>query len=94
MTQWRTLRNNCGRLYRTNLGDFWQISTTVQDPSVPNMPLETPAAPGGYYAILYRWTGAAWVKAKLMVYVGGSFQDATLKVWAAGEWKTVDTTGV
>lgn len=32
-----------GRLISTPLTDFWQISQTVQDPSIPNLPLTTPA---------------------------------------------------
>ncbi len=58
----------------------------LQDPTVP-------ASPSVYYAVLKRWTGSTWEKAKLMVYSGGSFIAATLRVWVAGEWKLVDTTG-
>lgn len=32
-----------GRLISSPLTDFWQISQTVQDPSIPNLPLTTPA---------------------------------------------------
>lgn len=42
MSLFRSLRVN-GRWVQTDQQDFWQISTTVQDPSVPNYPLETPA---------------------------------------------------
>lgn len=38
----RLIRLN-GRLISTPLTDFWQISQTVQDPSIPNLPLTTPA---------------------------------------------------
>lgn len=36
-----------GRLASAPIRDFWQISTTVQDPSIPNLPLETPSGGGG-----------------------------------------------
>ena len=29
----------------TDHQDFWQIGLTVQNPEIPNYPLETPAAP-------------------------------------------------
>jgi len=32
-----------GRLVSTPLTDFWQISRTVQDPAIPNLPMETPS---------------------------------------------------
>lgn len=38
-----------GRLPTTPIADFLQISTTVQDPAIPNLPLETPA--GGAVAL-------------------------------------------
>lgn len=47
-----------------------------------------------YDAIIKRWTGATWVKAKLMAYVGGSWVAKPLKVFLGGSWKTVDATGV
>lgn len=50
--------------------------------------------PVTYAAILKRWTGSAWAKAKLKRYNGSSFVDATLKVYKAGSFQTVDTTGV
>lgn len=43
-----------GRLLSQPINDFWQISTTVQDPSIPNLPLETPAAGG---SVIGTWTG-------------------------------------
>jgi hypothetical protein len=47
-----------------------------------------------YYGILKRWTGAAWVKAKLLVRVGGSFLLYPLKRWTGAAWVEVDGTGV
>lgn len=35
-----------GRWVQTDQQDFWQISLTVQDPSIPNYPVETPSAGG------------------------------------------------
>jgi hypothetical protein len=46
-----------------------------------------------YYGILKRWTGAAWTKAKLMVYSGGSWVAKPLKRWTGSSWVEVDTTG-
>ncbi len=49
MSDRRRFRRDSGRLGRGPITDFWQISATVQDPEVPNLPLETggtpPAAP-------------------------------------------------
>lgn len=42
MSQWRRMGSS-GRLYRDPVVDFWQISRTVQDPSIPNLPLEDAA---------------------------------------------------
>lgn len=43
MNDWRRLIWLNGNLISTPLTDFWQISQTVQDPSIPNLPLTTPA---------------------------------------------------
>lgn len=94
MSRWVTLRNNCGRLYRTNLSDFWEISLTIQDPQIPNLPLETAGGGPTYYGILKRWTGAAWVKEPLQTYLGGSWQSKPLKRWSGASWLLIDTTGV
>jgi hypothetical protein len=45
-----------------------------------------------YYGILKRWTGATWVKAKLMVYTG-SWKAKKLYCWDGADWKEVDATG-
>ena len=37
----RRLLGLSGRLYSSPISDFWQVSTTDQDPSIPNLPLET-----------------------------------------------------
>lgn len=47
-----------------------------------------------YFGILKRWTGLAWVKAKLQYYNGASWVSKPLKRWTGTEWKLVDTTGV
>lgn len=46
---WRSLRNNCGRLRRWNQEKFWQLTRTVVDPQIPNLPLETPSGGGTTY---------------------------------------------
>lgn len=56
-------------------------------------PPESPPL-GDYFGILKRWTGAAWTKAKLKTYLGGSFQEKPLKWWNGSGWKLIDTTGV
>lgn len=43
MNDWRRLFWISGRLVSTPLTDFWQISRTVQDPAIPNLPLITPS---------------------------------------------------
>ena len=48
------------------------------------------AAPTTFGAILKRWTGTEWIKAKLRVYRSG-FIAKTLKVYKAGSWQNVDT---
>lgn len=62
-------------------------------PVMPSVNFELAADAVVYYGILKRWTGAAWVKAKLMVYVGGTWQNKALKRWTGSEWKLVDATG-
>ena len=52
-----------------------------------------PSPPATYGAILKRWTGAAWVKAKLQTYTG-SWISKPLKVFKAGSWQLVDITGI
>lgn len=42
----RTFRWTSGGLGGNAQRDFWQIGITVQDPQIPNLPLETPWAPG------------------------------------------------
>lgn len=48
MSDQRRLGWKSGGLISTPISDFWRISTTVQDPSIPNLPLETPTAGGAY----------------------------------------------
>ena len=43
--------------------------------------------------ILKRWTGSAWVKAKLKVYTGGLWIAKTLNFWDGSQWKKIDTNG-
>jgi hypothetical protein len=42
----RGFTRRSGRLTSTPITDFWQASRTVQDPSIPNLPLETAADVG------------------------------------------------
>jgi len=44
---WRTLQWLDGRLARCSQIGFWKISRTFQDPSIPNLPMETPPPSGG-----------------------------------------------
>ena len=44
MSRWRSLINKSGRLYSSQISDFWEVSLTQQDPHIPNLPLENPAA--------------------------------------------------
>lgn len=46
-----------------------------------------------YSGVLKRWTGAAWVKAKLMVRVGGAWVAKPLRRWTGSAWVDVDATG-
>jgi hypothetical protein len=46
-----------------------------------------------YYGILKRWTGSAWTKAKLLVYLGGSWIPKPLKRWTGSTWVDVDVVG-
>lgn len=61
-----------GRLVSTPLTDFWQISRTVQDPSIPNLPMETPS--GGSASGTYSATeGADALSASGAVTVSSSY---------------------
>jgi len=58
---------------------------TTHDPTIPQGISE-------YYGILKRWTGAAWVKAKLLVYISGQW--IAKKLYRYDQtWKEVDATG-
>ena len=70
----------------------WAPTRTYHDPNPP-INLETPT-PGGFYGILKRWTGSAWVKEPLKRYNGATWVDAVLKRWTGSAWGLVDTTGV
>ena len=54
MSLWRTLQDNCGRLYKFNLKGFWGIDLDTKDPQIPNLPLETPEGPPpeGHFIVL------------------------------------------
>jgi hypothetical protein len=54
---------------------------------------EPSGGPPTYYGILKRWTGAAWTKAKLMVYSGGTWVAKPLKRWTGSSWVEVDASG-
>lgn len=47
-----------------------------------------------FFGILKRWTGATWIKAKLMVRVGGTWVSKTVKRWTGSEWKEIDAGGI
>jgi len=44
----RRFRWDSGRLGRGPIQDFWQIARQLQDPQIPNLPLEDPDDPGGF----------------------------------------------
>ncbi len=46
-----------------------------------------------YDAILKRWNGSSWVKAKMKRYNGSEFEDVDLEHFDT-TWKTVDTSGI
>ncbi len=58
----------------------------------PQLTITYTEAGSAYFGILKRWTGAAWAKAKLMVYTG-TWVQKPLKRWDGSEWKEVDATG-
>lgn len=58
MSNWRTFRRDSGRLGRSSVIDFWQLSRTVQDPSIPNLPLETPESGPTIVSAGFAITGA------------------------------------
>jgi hypothetical protein len=51
------------------------------------------AASVTYYGILKRWTGTAWINAKLKTYIGSLFVAKPLRRWDGTSWKLVDTSG-
>lgn len=55
--------------------------------------LVSPLSTVTYGGILKRWTGAAWVKAKLFEYNGASFVAKPLKMWSGSEWVLIDIYG-
>ena len=46
--------------------------------------------PTGFQGVLKRWTGAAWIKAVLKVFLG-SWQSKPLKRWNGSQWVLVET---
>ena len=46
-----------------------------------------------YFGILKRWAGASWVKAKLMVRLGGQWVAKSLKRWNGSQWLKIDIAG-
>jgi len=46
-----------------------------------------------YFGVLQKWTGAAWVKAKLLRYTGAAWVQAKLRKWNGTEWKEFNVTG-
>jgi hypothetical protein len=72
-----------GRLLTAPIADFWQVSRTVQDPSIPNLPLETPdAAPAGTFVPIGR---SALVLGAIVVAAWSGPQFSALKVSTATE---------
>jgi hypothetical protein len=63
----RTFRWDSGRLGRNAQRDFWQISTTVQDPEIPNLPLETPQGGPGFVDLAASLAGVQVVTGALAV---------------------------
>lgn len=60
-----------------------------QSVSIANEFFEVPSL---FYGILKRWTGSAWVKALLKVYLG-SWLAKPLKRWNGTQWVLVDVSG-
>ena len=52
--RWRTLAWWSGRLMSDNIADLWAVSLTIQDPQIPNLPLETPPVPPVVSTLLLR----------------------------------------
>ena len=88
MSDQRRLTWKSGRLLSTPITDFLSISETVQDPSIPNLPLTTPAS-GGVYTITalagsYTYAGqsATITRSRLLTAQAGSYtyagQSATI----------------
>src|SRR3972149_4996812 len=71
MSTQRTVRVCVGRLPQTDLSDFWEIGLDTQNPSVPNLPLLTPA-PGGFTGDLNVTLGAPPLSAAGVVDVQGT----------------------
>jgi len=74
----------------TRLSSSAFIPREVTDASVDiaNTFFEAPSL----FGILKRWTGSAWVKALLKVYLG-TWLAKPLKRWTGTEWVAVDTSG-
>lgn len=98
MSDRRRFRWDSGRLGRGPIQDFWQVSLTVQDPSIPNLPLETPTSGGAYSltadAGALTLTGQAASLARGLV-VGATGGAYALSVGAAdlASWRQVVATG-
>lgn len=41
MSLWRTLKDNCGSLYKFDLRGFWGIDLDTKNPQIPNLPILT-----------------------------------------------------
>src|SRR3990172_5705925 len=91
MSTQRTVRVCVGRLPQTDLSDFWEIGLDVQNPSVPNLPLLTPAA-GGFTGNLSVTLGAATLSATGIVDVQGT-SAVTLGVVTSSAVGKVDVVG-
>jgi len=70
--RWRTLAQWHGRITSDSIADLWSASITSQDPAIPNLPLETPAAGGGVVGTLSVTLDAATLAAAGAVALSGS----------------------
>jgi hypothetical protein len=71
----------------------WQPTLTFHDPNPP-ITLEDAGGPPAFSGILKRWSGASFVKGKLVYFNGATFTAKPLKRWNGGAWVEVDATGV
>lgn len=81
MSDYRRTGRLSGRLITSPITDFWQIARDAQDPSIPNLPLETPAASGPITAT-----------ASITEATDSASSEATLRLLASFESPEIDDT--